>query len=243
MTSKKGGNSIEILGITLTGASERQVLKEIIERIEEKKKTFVVTPNPEFFVFAQKNLQFKKALNSATIAIPDGVGLIWASWLLRTEPRLKQRIAGADLVASLLRKANQNRWRVGVVGARRGKGKEARVLIRNLQKKYPQAKIFSLEQTRDWQKMKWEMIFACQGMGEQEKWIQAHFAKIKACLFMGVGGSLDFLTGFAQRAPRWVRKSGWEWLYRLFKQPWRWHRQLALICFVCLVGKARLSRR
>lgn len=242
MIHKKDGSTVKILGITLTSASERQVLKEIIKGIEERKKMFVVTPNPEFLVFAQKNLWFKKVLNSATIAIPDGVGLTWASWLLATEPRLKQRITGADLAAGLLAEANQSLWRVGVVGARRGVEKEARVLIRNLQKKYPQTKIFSLKH-KDWQKKEWEVIFACQGMGKQEKWIQRHFTKSKACLFMGAGGALDYLTGFVPRAPAKLRQAGLEWLYRLFKQPWRWRRQLGLIRFVWLVGKARLGRR
>lgn len=242
MTRKKDGSSVKILGITLTSASERQVLKEIIKRIEEKKKTFVVTPNPEFLVNACKNLWFKKVLNSATIAIPDGIGLVWASQLLGTQPRLKQRITGADLSAGLLKKAKEKHWRVGVVGARRGVEKEARALVRNLQKKYPQAKIFSLKH-KDWQKKEWEIIFACQGMGEQEKWIQAHFGKVKAGLFMGAGGALDYLTGFVPRAPVWFRSAGLEWLYRLFKQPWRWRRQLALVRFAWLIGKARLERR
>jgi N-acetylglucosaminyldiphosphoundecaprenol N-acetyl-beta-D-mannosaminyltransferase len=45
---------------------------------------------------------------------------------------------------------------------------------------------------------------------------------------MGVGGSLDFITGRAVRAPRWLQNLGLEWLYRLIREPWRWRRMLAL---------------
>lgn len=242
MTAKKDGNSVKIIGVSLNSASASQVLTKIIKQIEVRRKTFLVTLNPEFLVNACKNQRFKKILNSATMAIPDGVGLIWASRFLGTQPRLKKRITGADLAAILLKKANLKHWRVGVIGARRGVEREVRVFIKNLQEKYPQAKIFSLEETKGWQKKEWEMIFACQGMGDQEKWIQSHFTKTNAYFFMGTGGALDFLTGFAQRAPKWVRQAGLEWLYRLFKQPWRWQRQLALIQFVWLVIREKLKK-
>ena len=45
---------------------------------------------------------------------------------------------------------------------------------------------------------------------------------------MGVGGSLDFITGRSQRAPKWLQRLGLEWLYRLLREPWRWRRMLAL---------------
>ena len=52
---------------------------------------------------------------------------------------------------------------------------------------------------------------------------------------IGVGGSLDFVTGRATRAPRWLQRLGLEWLHRLFKEPWRWRRMLALPRFAVMV--------
>lgn len=239
MDIKKDGNSVEILGINLISTSADVLLRKIVERLKARKKTFVVTPNPEFLVYSQKRPWFRQILNSATFAIPDGIGLVWASWFLGTKPRLRQRITGADLAEKLLRLANKYCWRVGVVGARRGEIKQRQRLVNRLQQQYPKAKIANLEETQNWQKKEWQLIFACQGMGEQEKWIGTHFDRVKASLFIGSGGSLDYLAGFVRRAPLWLRQAGFEWLYRLVKQPWRWRRQLALVRFFGLVIKAK----
>jgi N-acetylglucosaminyldiphosphoundecaprenol N-acetyl-beta-D-mannosaminyltransferase len=58
-------------------------------------------------------------------------------------------------------------------------------------------------------------------------------------VLMAVGGSFDFISGRVHRAPRIVRQMGCEWLWRLVRQPWRWHRQLALITYIYLVIRER----
>jgi len=229
---KKGRSTCQILGVTLDSTTLDQVLTEVETRVKNHQKTLIVTPNPEFLVFSQKNQWFKKILNSAAVAIPDGIGLILASWWLKTEPRLTRRIAGADLIARLLDLANQNHWQVGVIGARAGKESERKKLIAELAKKYSQAQIAALEDTINWQKKKWVLVLACQGMGEQEKWLWQHFSKIKADIFIGVGGSLDFLAGFSQRAPVFLRGLGLEWLWRLARRPKRHLKRIWKACVV-----------
>lgn len=236
---KKAGDTVKILGVRINSTELVEVLGEIGKRIQTGQKTFIVTPNPEFIVFSQAQPWFKNILNKANFAIPDGIGLVWASRILG-QP-LKKRVSGADLAEKLLLLAKINGWRIGVVGARKGNSEERRQMIRILQKKYQGAKIAALEETGGWQKQKWEIIFACQGMGEQEIWVDKNFSKINALVFIGVGGALDFLTGFAKRAPVWIRKIGFEWLFRLFRQPWRARRQLSLIRFVWLTLKERYT--
>jgi N-acetylglucosaminyldiphosphoundecaprenol N-acetyl-beta-D-mannosaminyltransferase len=58
---------------------------------------------------------------------------------------------------------------------------------------------------------------------------------------IGVGGTFDFVAGATRRAPHWMRRWGLEWLYRLFREPWRWRRQLALPRFMALVAKQKMS--
>ena len=52
---------------------------------------------------------------------------------------------------------------------------------------------------------------------------------------MGAGGAFDFIAGVAVRAPQWMQRLGLEWLHRLYREPWRWRRMLALPKFVGLV--------
>lgn len=239
MTLKKGRTSVQILGITLNSTSTNSVLEKIMAKVQAQKTTFVATGNPEFLVYAQKNLWFKKLLNSADLVVPDGAGLLFASWFLKTQPRLKQRVAGADLAAALLSVANKRGWRVGVVGVRRGEMVEGRKLLTSLSQKYPNVQFVLLEDTPNWQKQSFQLIFACQGMGKQEKWIAENKVLAKGAVLLGAGGSLDFLTGFACRAPEWLRRAGLEWFWRLVLEPWRWRRQLALVKFIWLIFKEK----
>jgi N-acetylglucosaminyldiphosphoundecaprenol N-acetyl-beta-D-mannosaminyltransferase len=63
---------------------------------------------------------------------------------------------------------------------------------------------------------------------------------------IGVGGALDYYAGYARLAPNWMRRIGFEWLYRLASEPWRIRRQLVLPRFALLAfGEAvrfRLGR-
>jgi N-acetylglucosaminyldiphosphoundecaprenol N-acetyl-beta-D-mannosaminyltransferase len=237
MYSKKSDNRVKILGVRVDSTSITEVLKRILQRKKEGKKTVIFTPNPEFLVFAWENPWFRKVLNSADILLPDGVGLLLAAKILGKP--LKGRVAGADLVGELLKLANEKGWRVGIVGARRGATDERKRQVEILRQKYPGAKIVCLEETPKWEREKWDIIFACQGMGEQERWIVKNLNKIPAGVFLGAGGSLDYLTGFAPRAPLFIRKIYFEWLFRLLIQPWRWRRQLKLLKFIKLVLKNR----
>jgi N-acetylglucosaminyldiphosphoundecaprenol N-acetyl-beta-D-mannosaminyltransferase len=68
-----------------------------------------------------------------------------------------------------------------------------------------------------------------------------HLEKGSYKIAIGVGGAFDYLSGSVSRAPSWIRSMGFEWLYRLIRQPWRWKRQLALLGFISLVMKEKFS--
>jgi N-acetylglucosaminyldiphosphoundecaprenol N-acetyl-beta-D-mannosaminyltransferase len=73
------------------------------------------------------------------------------------------------------------------------------------------------------------------GAPAQDVWIRRNLGRLPVAIAMGVGGSFDFLTGRQQRAPKMMQKLGLEWLYRLYREPWRWRRMLALPKFAIKV--------
>jgi N-acetylglucosaminyldiphosphoundecaprenol N-acetyl-beta-D-mannosaminyltransferase len=83
--------------------------------------------------------------------------------------------------------------------------------------------------------LKPQIIFAAFGSPEQELWFWHNRARFNGILCMGVGGSVDFLTGKVPRAPGLIRSLGLEWLYRLMRQPWRVVRQRRLLTFISLI--------
>jgi len=84
-------------------------------------------------------------------------------------------------------------------------------------------------------KFKPNLLFVAYGAPWQEKWIAENLSKLKVNAAMGIGGAFDYISGKVSRAPRFVRKIGLEWLWRLAREPWRVKRQLNLLKFIWLV--------
>lgn len=260
-------NTVNILGIKINSTSASSVLKEIIEFASTQSQPKIIfTPNPEFLVVAHEDSEFKKILNKADINLPDGIGLVWAGRILG-QP-IKERVSGADVVEKLLEAGNRERWEVGISGARRGNKAEEEILFKRLGEKYPGIKFVNLDviarsverrsnlagsaisngiatsRQGGTRNDKFKIVLVCHGMGGQEKWIMENKDKISSSIFMGVGGSLDFLTGFSQRAPTWIRTFGFEWLWRGVQKPKHFRRiWKATVVFGWMVIKEKLANR
>ncbi|HEY5641104.1 MAG TPA: WecB/TagA/CpsF family glycosyltransferase [Dehalococcoidia bacterium] len=87
-----------------------------------------------------------------------------------------------------------------------------------------------------------DVLLVALGFPRQEKWIAENLPRLKVRVAVAEGGSFSFISGATARAPRWMRRGGLEWLFRLLRQPSRLRRQLALPVFVWLVLRQRLDR-
>ncbi len=85
-----------------------------------------------------------------------------------------------------------------------------------------------------------DVLLVAMGVPRQEKWIAANLPRLNVHVAVAEGGSLSFISGKTRRAPRWMRRAGLEWLFRLLRQPSRLRRQTALPVFVWLVLRQRL---
>jgi hypothetical protein len=108
-----------ILDVGITNATKEEVLEYIIKGLgKNAKKYFIVTPNPEILVFANKAKEYKNILNNAEIALPDGVGVITAGMILGI--RFKERITGVELLESLCKEVAKKPITVGFLGGGEG---------------------------------------------------------------------------------------------------------------------------
>jgi N-acetylglucosaminyldiphosphoundecaprenol N-acetyl-beta-D-mannosaminyltransferase len=81
-----------------------------------------------------------------------------------------------------------------------------------------------------------QILFVAYGPPKQELWIARNAARLQnISIAMGVGGTFDTLAGIAPRAPKWMRDAGFEWTYRLLREPWRIKRQMSIPYFMWLV--------
>ncbi len=238
--------TVSLLGVKITNDTEENVLEYVLSRLKtSSKRFFITTPNPEILVYANSHLDYKDKLNDAEVALPDGIGLIWAAKLLGRP--IRQRIAGVDFIEKLCEKSKEKPVSMGFLGGRGGVAEEA---VNRLRQKYPWIKVAWVGE--EWGKGKndafgyssgnqgqIDILFVAFGAPKQEEWIYENLDKLPVKAAMGVGGAFDYLSGRVIRAPKFVRSLGLEWLFRLFRQPWRIRRQLALIKFVFLVFKEK----
>lgn len=80
-----------------------------------------------------------------------------------------------------------------------------------------------------------DVVCVAYGAPAQELWIYRNLSRLPAAVAMGVGGAYDFLAGRKLRAPKAMQRMGLEWLYRLYREPWRIWRMLAIPRFMILV--------
>lgn len=234
-----GRHIITILNIPIDRLTMAQTVAHILALMSEPRLHQIATPNPEFVMAAQTDAEFRRILNQADMCLPDGIGLVWASrWLGQPIP---ERVPGSELVYQLAEAAAASSFSLFLLGAAPGVAEQAGAI---LQTRYPGLKIAgtyagSPAPTEDEaichriNQSGAELLYVAYGAPKQDKWIDRNRGRLTTVrVAIGVGGALDFMTGKRIRAPRWLQKLGLEWLYRLWQEPWRWRRMLALPRFV-----------
>ncbi len=230
----------KILGVKIDNLTQQECLNKIQNWLNQDQQRYIVTPNPEFILEAQKNLEFKRILNQADLSICDGTGALLASYFLKTP--LKQRIPGADLMVQLCQIAEKKNLAVFLLGGEPGIALKASQKIKQI---YPNLKIdYSADEKKIPKINQPSILFVALGAPKQEKWINANLALIpQARLAMGVGGSFDYLSGQIKRAPKLLRRIGLEWFWRLALEPNRLKRVYqATIKFPWLIAKEVIHR-
>lgn len=222
-----GENNIEVLGIRIDNLLREEIhewLKNVLENPPQQK--FVTTLNPEIILRGYHDKNYQDILNSSDLNLCDGFGIKFAAVLKGR--RIKSRYTGVDLTDYLLKLAKKNNKKVLVVACRDGLGSPEEI-ERGIEDKYKlktQAEYFGGEHFFDTSAAESaEIVFINFGAPEQEKFIFENRAKFpKAKILVGVGGTFDFLTGKMKRAPKWMQKTGLEWLFRLVQEPKRLRR-------------------
>ncbi len=197
----------------------------------------ICTVNPEFIMQAQQNPLFYEVLQHADLCIPDGWGVVWA--LRWHGVHVPERVTGSDGVPMIAERAAQEGWRLFLLGAGPGIAqKAAEILCR----KHPALQIVGTYAGNPHPEeadtilnlinaAQPDILLVAYGAPKQDIWIYQHQQELKVKVAMGIGGTLDFITGTIPRAPMFFRRFGLEWLYRLYLQPSRWRRMLRLPVF------------
>ena len=193
---------------------------------------YVVTPNVDHVVMLQHHRPLRRAYQRASLVLADGMPVVLASRLLGRA--LPERVTGADLTMALFDEAeSRGGLRVFLLGALPGVAAQAAIRI---SEQWPAVEIVGINspplgfekdavQNADILEQisvsRPDVVVVGLGAPKQELWVHAHRHQIDAALALCVGATIDFLAGNKSRAPRWMRKSGLEWLHRVATEPRR----------------------
>lgn len=242
--------SVEILGVHVNPITKAEIINDINQALSDKKSSqFMLAMNPIKIILAQKNRVFRECVRTATCVFPDAIGLILALRLLKGIN--VTRIPGFELMFDILEIANRHFLKVTLIGA---SPSSMSLAEQKLKLAYPNARFIGTQHGYFTDQERGQVIdnvvannpdilFVGMGVVKQEALIVEIRKRKAISLCMTVGGSFDVISNRSPRAPQWLCAIGFEWLYRLIRQPFRWRAMLPLPVFAAQVIHSYLKNK
>ena len=233
---------VKILDVPVHPLTMQEAVSVLEKSIANGEQAFVVTANAEIIMMCQQDADYKKIVSQdAQLVLPDGAGAVWAGRYLGY--KVPERVAGFDLYCNLLKEAAAKGYKAYFFGGSPSIAEAAKTKSEEL---YPGVQVvgcrdgyFKEEESQaiieEINASGADMLFAALGAPKQEKWLVRYRDQLKPKILMGIGGSFDVFAGKMERAPKWMQDASLEWLFRLYKQPSRFMRMMALPKFVLKV--------
>lgn len=236
-------SSHEVMGVKVMALTMKEVLSWAGEVLSAGGFHMIATANAEMIMNAQHDQELFHILNEADMVVPDGAGVLWAGDTLGTP--FPERVTGADLSTELLKMAAAHDWNVYFLGGAPGVAQKASEKFQELHGAFPLAGCHdgyfdSAEEEKilaDIREKGTRLLLVGLGVPKQEKWIARHRDDLGPVLAMGIGGVFDVMSGNLKRAPLWMQHHRLEWAYRLFLQPSRIGRMMAIPKFMRAVKR------
>ena len=235
---------INVRGVYFDNVNMDEAMDEVKRLIGSEGLSYMFTPNSEIVQSCVENHSLYEVINSAHLIIPDGIGVVYASKVLKTP--LKEKVPGCEVAEKIMEYAAETGLGVYLFGG--GKKNEEReavgvIAAQKLREKY---KGLNIVGTRDGYFTEQDVpsiideinasgakiLFVCLGAPKQEKWIYDNRDALKVSFAAGLGGTLDVFAGVAKRAPEFFLKTNLEWFYRLLCMPSRIGRMMKLPKFL-----------
>jgi len=216
----------EILGIPLAISDYEQVIDWMEAVIAAGAHGYVTAAAVNLVMSAHEDPRVRAAVLGATLAVPDGMPLVWALHALGHARAT--RVYGPDLMARFCARAARSGTPMYLYGGRTAEALE--LLERRLRERFPGLRIV-------------QVVWVGTGQPKQEQWMLEMRPRLAAPLLVGVGAAFDFHAGLVSQAPRWMQRAGLEWAYRLSREPRRLWRRYARYNPLFVAGFARQYAR
>ncbi len=230
-------SSYPVLGVRVHAVQIPDVISRMEDWISSRNNChFIAVMNAHSVVEARRDASFKEVLNSADLAVPDGMPLVWLGRLRGY--LLRHRVYGPDLFLSFCQATREKGYGHFLYGGAHGVSEK---LAEGLRILFPSIKVVGTYSppfrclTSEEERRVTEMInnadpqvlWVGLGCPKQERWMYEHRNTLRVPVMVGIGQAFDIYTGRLRQAPRWMREHGLEWSFRLMQEPGRlWRRYL-----------------
>ena len=232
--------TVKLFGIQIDAVSMDQAVMRLQQWIADcdRRCRYVVTPNVDHTVLFQSNRQLRDAYAGSSLVLADGWPVVLASRLLGK--RLPERVTGSDLVPALFSAAKAgDGLRVFLLGAGPGIAERA---AERIEQRWPAVSVVGTNsppigfEHLDQQNQeiidlinasRADVLVVGLGAPKQELWVTKHAGDLNVSVALCAGATIDFLAGHESRAPKWMQRTGLEWLHRCCSEPRRLVRRYA----------------
>jgi N-acetylglucosaminyldiphosphoundecaprenol N-acetyl-beta-D-mannosaminyltransferase len=247
---------LQVLGVPVSVLSLDEAVATIDEWIAKGELGYVCTLDVHALMESQSAPDIRNVYRSAAMVTPDGMPLVWL--LHRSGHRAADRICGPDLMPAVFRQSQMRGHRHFLYGS-------SETTLSQLQEKlgrsFPGARIVGrysppyraltreeeYEVDRRVNAADPDIVWVGLGAPKQDRWMAAHRRALKAPVLIGVGAAFDMLAGTVARAPRFLQRTGCEWMFRIAQEPRRLSRRYlhsnSKFAMMLIGEKLRLTKR
>ena len=254
-SAEAGAARVNILGVGVSPINMSMALKQVDDWIRARDGChYVCVTGVHGIIESQQSEPLRRIHNQAGLVTPDGMPLVWVCRSCGFSQ--VERVYGPDLMLAICEHGLNKGYRHYFFGGASGTPER---LAARLQQRWPALRVagtysppFHVPSASEDEAMilllnaaQADVIWVGLSTPKQERWMAEHAARLQAPVLIGVGAAFDFHAGLKLQAPRWIQRSGLEWLFRLLTEPRRlWRRYLSNNPrFVALLLMQRLGLR
>jgi N-acetylglucosaminyldiphosphoundecaprenol N-acetyl-beta-D-mannosaminyltransferase len=222
--------TFEICGVEVAAINLSRARMLLEQCARDGNASYVTLTGAHGIVESAHHPQIREAHKEASIVLPDGMPLVWLGRLLGFKSM--GRVYGPDLMEAVFASKELRQLRHFFYGsnpfvvAQLKEALSSRFGTFNLVGEfYPPMRAPGFEESEEVlsqiRQLRPQVIWVSLSTPKQELWLAMHMRRIGSGVGVGVGAAFDLLSGATRQAPRWIQRSGFEWLFRMLMEPRR----------------------